>query len=576
VTHDQTYSPDIEALLGGAEEKTYSPDVEALIGGSPVGELDRPVSVVTPETGQPLAMGGGAYEASSLFDNSIAFWTPPIRSADADILPDKSLADSRVRDMTRNDAYTASGVDVHRDSIVGGMFLLNAKPEYKVLGLDEVWAQEFQEEAETKFTLWAESLDNWVDASRMNTLTGLTRLAVGIDMLAGEVLAAVEWLRDPGRSFSTAIQMIDLDRLCNPDYSMDTETMRGGVLRDTYGAPKGYYIRMAHPSDFHNPDSMRWKFVPTRKPWGRLQMLHIVDQTRPAQSRGISRLVAGLKEMKITKKWRDIMLQNAVVNASFAASIESELPAEAVFQQLGSGNVGEGVTGYAEAYLGAIAKYAGNSRAMQLNGVKIPHLFPGTKLQLRPAGQGGPLGTEFEESLLRYLAAAFNVSYEQISHDYSKSNYSSIKAGINETMKGMQAKKRMTADRFASAIYALWLEEAINNGSITSLPRNAPNWYDGLNKEAYCSCEWIGASRGQVDELKETQAAVLRLQNNITTYEDEMARLGKDWRKVLVQRERENKEMKARGLVQEQSNMMNAASGAPRQKKVGNPGGQNA
>lgn len=576
MTHDQTYSPDIEALLGGAEEKTYSPDVEALIGGSPVGELDRPVSVVTPGTGRPSAMAGGAYEASSLFDNSIAFWTPPVRSADADILPEKRLADSRVRDMSRNDAYVSSGVDVHRDNIVGGMFLLNAKPEYKVLGLDETWAQEFQEEVETKFTLWAESLDNWVDSSRMNTLTGLTRLAVGIDMLAGEVLASVEWLRDPGRSFSTAIQMIDLDRLCNPDYAMDNETIRGGVQRDAYGAPKGYYIRMAHPSDFHNPGSLRWKYVPARKPWGRLQMIHIVDQTRPEQSRGISRLVAGLKEMKITKKWRDIMLQNAVVNASFAASIESELPPEAVFQQLGSGNVGEGVTGYAEAYLGAIAKYAGNSRAMQLNGVKIPHLFPGTKLQLRPAGQGGPLGTEFEESLLRYLAAAFNVSYEQISHDYSKSNYSAIKAGINETMKGMQARKRMTADRFASSIYALWLEEATNNGSITSLPRNAPNWYDGLNKEAYCSCDWIGASRGQVDELKETQAAVLRLQNNITTFEDEMARLGKDWRKVLVQRERENKEMKARGLVQEQSNMMNAASGAPRQKKAGTPGGQNA
>lgn len=138
----------------------------------------------------------------------------------------------------------------------------------------------------------------------------------------------------------------------------------------------------------------------------------------------------------------------------------------------------------------------------------------------------------------------------------------------------MQSRKKMVADRFASHVYALWLEEAINKGEITSMSRKAPNFYEGLNAEAYTSCEWIGASRGQIDELKETQAAVLRLQNNLSTYEDEHARLGKDWRKVLVQRERENAEMKARGLINEQSNMMNAASGAARKKSVPKTGDQ--
>jgi lambda family phage portal protein len=547
---------------------TYSHDVEALLGGAAGAAQDRPALEVTPGAGRPSAIVGGAFEGASRFDRSLALWSPGRRSADGDILPVKGMADARTRDMLRNDAYVAGAADLHRDNIVGGIFTLNSKPEYKVLGLDEVWAQEFQDEVETKFSLYAESLENWLDVSRRNTLTELVRLGVGINLAAGEVLASVEWVKDGSRPFGTAIQMIDLDRLSNPDGVMDSPTLRGGVEMNSYGAPIAYHIQVAHPNDVDSWQKYRWRRVAARKPWGRAQMIHIFDQTRPAQTRGIAAMVSGLKELKITKQFRDVILQNAIVNATFAASIESELPSEAAFAALGAGGSGSAIKDFASQYLGAIAEYSGNSRNLLLDGVKIPHLFPGTKLQLRPAGQGGPLGMEFEQSLLRYIAANLGVSYEQLSRDYSQSNYSSIRAAMTETWKYMQSRKRMVADRLATHIYSLWLEEAINMGEITSLPRNVPSFYEGLNKEAYTSCEWIGASRGQVDELKETQAAVLRLQHNITTYEDETARLGKDWRKVMAQREREENEMKRRGLASQNSNMMNAASGAPRKKSA--------
>lgn len=510
---------------------------------------------------------GGAYDGASRFDRELALWAPPLRSADQDILPEKRIVDARVRDTLRNDAYVAGGANIRKDNIVGSTFLLNARPEYKVLGLDEKWAEEFQEEVETKFTLWAESPNNWPDAARMNTLTGLVRLAVGIDTMAGEVLASVEWLRDQPRPCNTAIQMIDVDRLSNPFGESDTPTRRGGVERNRYGAPVGYHIRKGHPADWTDPSSYEWKYVPARKPWGRVQVIHIMEQFRADQTRGISEMVSALKELRITKRFRDIVLQNAVVNATYAASIESDLPSDAVFESLGAkGGAAAGAVEFATSYLSAIAEYTGGAKNLHIDGVKIPHLFPGTKLQLRPAGQGGPLGTDFEQSLLRYIAAILGVSYEQLSRDYSKTNYSSARAAMNETWKAMQSRKRNVADRFATTIYALWLEEQINKGGITSLPRNAPSWYEVLNAEAYSACEWIGASRGQIDELKETQAAVLRLKYHLSTYEDEMARLGKDWRKNFTQRSREKRAMEEYGLdTPTDDKTMNAASGAPRE-----------
>lgn len=515
--------------------------------------------------GRPLAMVGGAYEGASRWARELAMWNPAMRSADLDILPSKDIANSRSRDMVRNDAFYTSGSNIHKDNIVGSLYRLNAKPEWKILGLDEVWATEFQEEVEAKFTLWAESDSNWVDASRYNTFTSLLRLGVGVYLMGGEVLASVEWLRDGPRPYSTAIQMIELERLSNPPGMIDGPDLRGGVAKNMYGAPQGYWIRLAHPADFYDPDINSFRFVKTRKPWGRLQMIHIVEQTRVDQTRGISDMVSSLKEGRTAKKFRDIVLQNAILNATYAASIESELPSEAAFASIGGGNISENIVNYTGAYLSAVSAYAGDSKAMYLDGVKVPHLFPGTKLQLRPAGQGGPLGTDFENSLLRYIAANLGVSFEQLSRDYSKANYSSIRASMTETWKFMQGRKRMVADRMASQIYTLWLEEAINSRDITSLPRRAVDmFYNGLGKEAFSACEWVGASRGQIDELKETQAATLRLKYNLSTYEDEQARLGKDWRQQFAQIAREKDMMKKLGIELVDPNAqsaMNAASG---------------
>jgi lambda family phage portal protein len=259
-------------------------------------------------------------------------------------------------------------------------------------------------------------------------------------------------------------------------------------------------------------------------------------------------MVAALKEMRMTRRYRDVTLQNAVLQATYAASIESDLPTETLWEQLGAADANDDANPI-NRYLTQLAQYAGGSKALHIDGVKIPHLFPGTKLKLQPTGTPGGVGTTFEQSLLRYIAAALGLSYEQLSRDYSNTNYSSARASMLETWKGMQAKKKMVADRLAGIIYSLWLEEAIGRGEIP-LPRGRgpEHFYEGINKEAYCQAEWIGASRGQIDELKETQAAVLRIQNHLSTFEDEIARTGKDFRRVFRQRAREQRMMEQAGL----------------------------
>ncbi len=489
-----------------------------------------------------------SYEGASHVNRELAMWHPALRSADAEILPDKDSLDARSLDLQRNDGYIHGAVQNHKDSIVGGFYRLNAKPNFKHLGLNEKWAEKFQEAVEARFSLAAESPECWFDASRQMTFSEMIRLAIGTSMMAGESLGTAEWIKSGRRPFKTAIQMVDPIRLSNPYGEINDLNWRKGIRFDPRGRPIEYAIRYTMPGDFWEFNNQyRWKQIPARKPWGRKQVLHYFESYRVGQSRGVSDMVSILKQSKMVGKYQDTVLQNAVLNATYAAAIESDMPPADAFESIGGGD--EGQTKWAANYLKSVAAYTGSSKNMHIDGIRIPHMYPGTKLKLQNAGQPGGVGTGFEESLLRHLAAGLGMSYEEFSHDFTKTNYSSARAAMGETYKRLQGRKKAVADKFATDVYRLWFEEQLNSGGFDDiLPANAPNFYEGLNADAYCACSWIGAPRGQIDELKETQAAIKRIEAGLSTYEKECARFGEDFREVFRQKMREQHMIDDMGL----------------------------
>lgn len=505
-------------------------------------------------THQPLEKkAAGGLEGADRMSRETALWTPSFGSPDQIINHAKPLADARAADMARNDGYTTGAVDIHRDSIVGSQYRLNAQPNWRALNAPQGWAEEFQQVVEARFQTIAESEDCWLDASRTLPFTMQVRMAIACFVITGEVLGTAEWIRETRRPCKTAVQLISPDRLSNKDGLEDTQYLRRGVVKDFRGRPVAYHIRRAHPAELMSPDLYEWDVIAAEKPWGRKQVIHIIDQLMPAQSRGVASMVAVLKQMRMTKKFQDVTLQNAVINASYAAAIESELPTVEAFAAIGAGGPNGPITGmndYLGAYLSSLESYLEEASTISMDGAKIPHLFPGTKLQLKPAGTPGGVGTEYEQSLLRHIAAALGLSYEQFTRDYTKTNYSSARASANETNKNMAGKKKSVADRFAKNVYTLWLEEEIAAGNIPLPPGKRADWfYEPLVKDAISQCSWIGASRGQIDEMKETQAAILRIKSGLSTYEVECARLGVDFREVFEQRAREEGVLKTLGLT---------------------------
>ena len=86
-------------------------------------------------------------------------------------------------------------------------------------------------------------------------------------------------------------------------------------------------------------------------------------------------------------------------------------------------------------------------------------------------------------------------------------------------------------------MYANVLEEMIAQGEVPLPPGfTRDDYYKPLMREAFSRCSWVGQGTGQIDELKETQAAILRIKAGFSTYEIEIARLGEDYREIFEQR----------------------------------------
>jgi lambda family phage portal protein len=500
-----------------------------------------PVVTDSPSTEQRI---GGGFSGADQLDRQIASWQPAQQSADGALLDVKDDLDAKTIEMGGNDGYVAAAADKYRDSIVGSRFKLNAAPDKNYLtslGFSDAMLQDFADEVESKFTLWAESPNHWVDAAGVNTFTGLLRVAVGSQYPQhGEILATAEWLRD-GRPMSTAIQMVDPARLSNPPTQPERANFRGGRETNRWGRARRYHIREGHPHDpHHHYRLMKWRAVPAFKPWGRKQVIHILEQRRTDQSRGYGALVAALKSIRTRKKLTDMELQNVALNAMYAAALETDLPPEVASAIMGGDEDENGDSAAYGNLIKQITQVLGG-KSVYLDGVKVPMLPPGTKLRMQRAAAAANSQFSFEASLLRHEARTTGMSYEEYSGDYTKTNMASATRAIAETRKFMSARKAFLADPLATDIYALWLEESISKGTIESLPPSFDvlAFNSGLNKEALTKCTWLGAPKPVIDPFKAAMANRIMKEDGILTDAKIAADASEDWREIYDQRKRE-------------------------------------
>ncbi|MBD1559493.1 phage portal protein [Vibrio sp. S9_S30] len=494
-----------------------------------------PLRNTIPQRQNAVFRGAGAGFGGQLRD-----WNPQLQSVDDALLPVLTQAQARADDVIRNNGIAANGIQLHQDHIIGSEYRLSYKPNWHLLGIKPDLG--FVKDVEAVFRDIAEDPNCYIDAERKRTFTMMMRESVATHAYSGDVMAKPEMIQDPHSPFSTCIRMVAPKKVTNPSRMMDTNQFRAGVELNHLGQAVAYHVEQGGN---RFGIGREWRRVPKRLRNGRIGFIHVFEPIESGQTRGVNKFLSSLEQIKMLDTLQNTTLQKAIVNAMYAASIESELGSEDAMQfLLGSGQGGNNgnpldtlLTGYGD-------YYAVNN--VKLGGVKLPHLFPGDKINIHSAGSADNGFADLEKSIIRYIAAGLGLDYSQLSRNYSQMSYSTIRAAMNDSWRYFMGRRKIIANRFASLIFELLFEEMVIRKYIT-LPSKARYSFQ-QRRHAWTRCDWIGAGRMAIDGLKEVKEAVLLIESGLSTYEEEAAKLGKDYQELFAQQVRESDERKAKGL----------------------------
>ncbi len=471
-----------------------------------------------------------AHRAASLTSRELSSWNPSIGSADSDLVDELSTIVSRSRDLVRNHGVASGAIQTIVDNVVGTGLRLSAIPDYKALGKDKEWADNWSRKTEALWRSWAETTD--CDAAKSLTFTGLTTQVFRAGLINGEALALPLWLPNRGGVFATSIQLVESDRMGCTNSQMLDEKVRGGIETDIYGAPLAYWVAKKHPGE-SGYGGIEYQRIPTFTRFGRRRVIHVHDKERTGQNRGKPILTSVMPLFKMLDHYEKSELQAAVVNAMIAAFIETPMDSESIAEMFG---------GSGDDYLAAK-----NEWQVKLQGGAVIPVFPGDKVSPFTPSRPNSGYSNFVENVQRHIGAGLNLPFELLMKDYSKTNYASVRAALMEAWRFFLGRRIWLSTYWAKPVYELWLEEAINKGLI-----EASGFYQ--NKALWSRCKWIGPGRGWIDPVKEAIASKLRLDNNLATLEDECAAQGLDWEEVLEQRARELGKVKELGLSNSELN----------------------
>lgn len=492
---------------------------------------------------------------------SLSAWFPRLQSEDGAYLRRRDETVARIRDLEAENGLLSGAMQRAVDETIGANFFLNWRPDLATLGLDREWGRENIPKVERAFRNFCSDPRRPLDAAGKLDLAGMLGLAFRHRVKDGEAIGLPLWLPNRGLPQGTAVQMISPDRLSNPQGASDTATLRGGVELDAFGRPLAYHFRGAHPTDkWGGVEASVWTRVPARMPSGRPRVLHFFEATGADQTRGRGFFAPALEKMKLGDVYERTELEAALINAVFAAFIESPFDKGLMDDAT---DLDEGVSKYQEQR----ADFADSSPVM-LRGARIARLFPGERMNLTTAGRANMAFASFVENVLRSAAAAMGQSYEQFANDWSKTNYSSARASMLGAWKFLVARRTFFAAGFASPIFGLWLEEELETGRI-EVPDGTPKFWDA--PAAWTRGVWVGPGRGWVDPVKEAQAAAIRMETGLSTLQDEAAEQGRDYLEILDQRNREIDDLDERGLALN-ATAYDDVSGQPSENPDARPG----
>ena len=256
---------------------------------------------------------------------------------------------------------------------------------------------------------------------------------------------------------------------------------RNGIQVDGLNRPVSYLVKPG--------DGAVGAIIPAQ------DMIHLMVRPRPSQMRGLPRLSLSEETMVGLARYQKAETIRADVASSLIGTIEEPDAASDIDP--------DEVPEFEDAIPG-----------------RFKRLFPGERLNVRANDGTNPTYASFRQTLLETIAAGAGISYEALSSDYSRSNYSSSRLSQLRERDHWKTLQRVITTRLCRPVFLAWAAE------------------NGLN-ERQQQHTWQTRGWPSVDPTKDIAAGLEEVAGGTNTLTNLCADAGRDFEEVAQQRRRE-------------------------------------
>ena len=275
-----------------------------------------------------------------------------------------------------------------------------------------------------------------------------------------------------------------------------------GIEVDETGRVVAYWITNRHPLNTDDATELTYERIDAfGNDTGMPNVLHPYEPDRPEQRRGMPFIAPVIEKLKQLDRY---------MNSELAASLVASMLT--VFFTTTEDPVGMPL----EDPLSEDDRVTDAEEKVELRPGGIYTLKPGVQpVTVNPSRQNSAFQS-FVDSATTYIGSTLGIPIEVLNEKFS-SNYSASRAALLEFWRTVKMRRQWFIYDVCQPIYEAWLSEAVALGRL-----DCPGfWDDPVIRAAWCNAEWVGSSMGQIDPLKEVNAAATRIAIGISTHERE-------------------------------------------------------
>jgi lambda family phage portal protein len=437
------------------------------------------------------APSGPTYEGST-YGRRLGLWGTSGIGPTAAIQGNIHTLRNRSRELYRNNAWARRGAQSYVSNAIG-------------TGIVPRWTLDDQRLKRKIEKLWLRWTDE-SDADGLGDFYSQQATVALTQFLSGETLVRFRPRRlTDGLSVPLQLQVLEPDHL---DEMKDGPLSNGNFVRmgiefSRIGRRVAYWLRNQHPGEWFpmsgNADAWETVRVPAS------EVMHVYAIERPGQIRGIPRLSSVLLSLYELDRYEDAELVRKKLSALIGGYIIRP-PTAAGAPPFG---IPQGTD-------------ANDQEIAALEPGAFPVLPDGMDVRFSTPADVGGMYAEWMRQQLRRIAAGIGVTYEQLTGDLTQVNYSSIRAGLIEIRRSLEALQwNVFVFQLCRPVAARWMDTAVAAGAL-----EIPDYAE--NRAAYLDIAWRPQRWPWVDPMKDIAGEKLAVDNLFKSRSQVIAEMGED------------------------------------------------